>query len=279
MSLPEQAPETKTSEICYPESDHMGESGLQKWVCDLMIGLLQSYFAENEERPMLVGGNQFFYLREGDDKLRLAPDVYVVEDEILTLAQIKSWRVWEHEGKGPALAIEVVSDEYEKDYDPVQLERYERLGVHELLRYDPEFYLHPRAMKFGPRRLLTHWTRNEAGRLIERPLASKRTVKSARYGFWFVHEPHRSLRLGVGPQGRHLWPTAAERAQIEAERAKVEAERAQAEAERAKVEAERAQAEAERAKVEASRADRAEAEMKRLRDELERLRRGSQPPG
>jgi Uma2 family endonuclease len=271
MSLATEATETTTGKVWYPESDHMGESGLQKWVCDLMIGLLTNYFAENEERPMLVGGNQFFYLREGDDQLRLAPDVYVIEDEITSLAMVRSWRLWEHEGKGPALAIEVVSDEYDKDYDPAQLARYERLGVRELLRYDPEFYLHPRALKFGPRRLLTHWTRNGAGRLIEQSLTSKRAVKSALFDFWFVHEAHRSLRLGVGPQGRRLWPTAEERAQAEAERAQAEAERAQAEAERAQAEAERAQAEAERA-------NRAEAELERLRAELERLRQGHRDP-
>jgi Uma2 family endonuclease len=231
--------QTTSDASLYPESDHMGESGLQKWVCDLLMGLLQSYFMDMEERPMLVGGNQFIYLREGDGGLRLAPDVYVIEDESTPLTEVKSWRLWEHEGKGPALAIEVVSDEYEKDYDPVQLARYQALGVRELLRYDPEFYLHQRALKFGPRRLLTHWTRSEAGLLVEQPLSSKRTVKSALYDFWFVHEPHRSLRLGVGPQGRRLWPTATERAQAEAERA-----------------------------------DRAEAELSQLRAELERLRGG-----
>ena len=59
--------------VIYPESDHMGESGLQKWVCELMMGLLRSFFAETEDRPMLVGGNQFFYLRDlGPDKERAA---------------------------------------------------------------------------------------------------------------------------------------------------------------------------------------------------------------
>lgn len=216
----------------------MGESGLQKWVCDLLIRLLRSYFAEMEERPMLVGGNQFFYLREGDTELRIAPDVYVVEDETLPITEVRSWKVWEHEGKGPALAVEVVSEEYEKDYDPAQLARYQQLGTRELVRYDPEFYLHPRALKFGPRRLLTHWVRDEAGLLVEQPLASKRSARSSLYDFWFVHESQRDLRLGVGPQGRRLWPTDAEARHEETQRA-----------------------------------ERAEAELARLRAELERLRK------
>lgn len=223
MSAPASA-NAASNEIYYPESDHMGESGLQKWVCDLLIQLLRSFFDEKVERPMLVGGNQFFYLREGDTELRLAPDVYVIEDEITPITNVKSWRLWEHEGQGPALAVEVVSEEYDKDYDPAQLIKYQRLGVRELVRYDPEFSLHQRALKFGPRRLLTHWVRTQEGLLVERPLATKRSIRSTLYDFWFVHEPHRDLRLGVGPEGRRLWPTAQERARAEAEARQAEAE-------------------------------------------------------
>ncbi len=228
-SLQKERPsERPATPVVYPESDHMGESGLQKWVSDLLIGLLNSFFEAMVERPMLVGGNQFVYLREGDSELRLAPDVYVIEDEPTRIVDVKSWKLWEHEGKGPALAIEVVSDEYDKDYDPEQLLRYQMLGVRELVRYDPEFYLHPRALKFGPRRLLTHWVRNSAGLLMEQPLASKRSARSTLYDFWFVHQPHRSLRLGVGPEGQKLWRTDAERATI----AEAEVERLRAELER-----------------------------------------------
>lgn len=200
---------------------------------------------------MLVGGNQFMYLREGDTRLRVAPDVYVIEDETLRMEDVKSWRVWEHEGKGPSLAIEVVSDEYMKDYEPELLVRYQQLGVRELVRYDPEFSLHPRSQQ--PRRLLTHWVRDPSGALVEQPLATRRSLYSAVLGCWLVHQPARSLRVGVGPQGRTLWPTAAERATAEAQRATAEAQRATAEAQRA---------------------TQAESEVARLRAELERLRGG-----
>ena len=115
--------------VVYPQIDHMGESGLQKWVCDCFMGLLRSYFEQTLDRPMLVGGNQFIYLKEGDVELRLAPDIYVIEDEATQLKDIKSWRVWERQDKRPILAVEVVSDEYDKDYDPQQLLRYQQLGA------------------------------------------------------------------------------------------------------------------------------------------------------
>ena len=196
----------------------MGESGLQHWVCQLLFGLLKSFF-DSAGQQVVVGGNQFFYVKEGDNTLRVAPDVYVIADDNTPIDRIKSWKLWEHGGKGPALAIEVVSDEYEKDYDPEQLALYQRLGVSELLRYDPEHYMHPRALKFGPRQLLTHWVRDERGLLVEKPLVNKGCARSAVFDFFFVHVPSRSLRLGVGPSGRSLWPTETERATAEAERA------------------------------------------------------------
>ena len=87
------------------------------------------------------------------------------------------------------------------------------------------------------------------------------------YDLWIVHHTGDMLRLGVGPKGASLWPTAEERAAAETARADAEAERASAEAARADAEAERAAAEAERAAA-------AEAELERLRAELAALRGG-----
>ncbi len=229
----------------------MGESGLQHWVSHLLFGLLRSFFSSAGQQ-VVVGGNQFFYVKEGDNTLRVAPDIYVIPDEDTPIDMIKSWKLWEHGGKGPALAIEVVSDEYEKDYDAEQLALYQRLGVSELLRYDPEHYLHLRARKFGPRRLLTHWVRDSSGLLVERPLVDKGCAKSAIFDFFFVHVSPRSLRLGVGPRGRSLWPTESERAAAESERAAAESERAARAEEELNVSVQ---------------------EVTRLRQELERLRK------
>jgi Uma2 family endonuclease len=112
---------------------------------------------------VLVGGNQNFYFEKGDPKRYLAPDVYIIPDEATPLEEVKTWKLWEHNGKGPVLAIEVVSDEYDKDYSPETLNSYERLGVQELIRYDPLHRMHPRATKFGPRQLLTHFVRDTQG--------------------------------------------------------------------------------------------------------------------
>src|SRR2546430_320031 len=78
--------------IHYPTSDDMGESGLQFSVCNLLlIPLLRSYFAELD-RPVLVGGNQNFYYEQGDPRLYVAPDAYVLDDETTPLEEVKSWK-------------------------------------------------------------------------------------------------------------------------------------------------------------------------------------------
>lgn len=229
----------------------MGESGLQLWVRQILIDLLRNYF-EVVEKPVLVGGDQFIYYQQGAPQLKVAPDVYVIEDAGVPITQVRSWKTWEHEGRAPSLAIEVVSEDHQKDYGAELIERYEALGALELFRYDPACApLSTRRAKEG-RALLSHFVRDGQGKLVEQALPVPTQAKSARYDFWLVHEASRTLRLGVGPKGSVLWPTSRERAEAEARRAQAEAERAQAEARRA---------------------THLEEENQRLREELERLRR------
>lgn len=240
------APESNLSRdpsgVFYPVSDDMGESGLQLFVIHLLLDLLKDYFA-TLEREVFVGANQFFYYKQGDPRSVVAPDVYVIDGVSLHPTEVKSWKTWEHDGKAPTVALEIVSDEYRKDYADRVVERYQDLGVRELVRYDP--------LHVGRKReLLAHFVRDEQGRLIRRPTFGDR-VQLASYDLWLVRRAHDVLRLGVGPKGDSLWPTAHERA---------------AEAN------ERAAADAERAAAEAARADSAEAELERLRAELAALR-------
>jgi hypothetical protein len=285
------APESNLSRdppgVFYPVSDDMGESGLQLFVIHLLLDLLKDYFA-TLEREVFVGSNQFFYYKQGDPRSVVAPDVYVIDGVSLHPTEVKSWKTWEHDGKAPTLALEIVSDEYRKDYGDKLVERYQDLGVRELVRYDP---LHMVGRK---RELFAHFVRDEQGRLMRRPTFGDR-VQLASYDLWLVHGPHDVLRLGVGPKGASPWPTAQEknaqaseraaseanradseaaRAAAETERAAAEAERAASEANRADSEAARAAAEAERAAAEAARADSAQAELERLRAELAALRGG-----
>jgi Uma2 family endonuclease len=221
----------------------MGESLLQTFVSQILMSMLGDYFA-GLSRPVLVGGNQFFYYRRGDPRACVCPDVYVIDGETHAPVEVPCWKTWEHDGKAPTLAIEVVSAAYHKDYSEHTIQRYQELGVGELVRYDPEF---PHR---GDRRLLTHFTRDDAGQLVQQVTAPDR-VRLSRFDFWLVRHTDMSLRIGLGPHGDALWPTGRERIALAAERALF----AETEAERAAVK----QAEA-------------EAEIERLRAELARLR-------
>ena len=264
--------------IIYP-SDKMGYSHLQHEVCRVTGGLFISYFIA-QRRMVRVGGELNFVVREGHPPLLVVPDLYILEDEPQSGPKVPLWKPAEHEGKVPTLAVEVVSDSYQKDYDPEEaLSRYQELGVLEVVRYDPDFAGHRRTKH--TRRLLTHFVRNAQGEFVAQPnIGRGDRVFLKRYALWLIHQPRHILRLATGTlEDLHIWPTDAERARTEAARAKqaetraqAEAERAQAEAERAQAEAERAQAEAERAQAEAERAQQAEDRIRVLEAELARLR-------
>jgi Uma2 family endonuclease len=252
------------------DGDEMGESGLQYFICHQLVGLLEFFFEESG-RQMLVAGNQYMYWDERDPTAFLAPDVYVIPDEATLIKDIEIWRIWEHGGKRPCMAVEVVASDPRraaKDYDPVMLAKYEALGVQELFRYDPH---HGPGRRIGAqkRRLMTHWVQDERGHLRERPLRSISKMKSALFDFWLIHDLDRGLLLGTGPQGLSLWPSRTEAAK---RRAEEEARRAEEEARRAEEEARRAEEEARRAEEEARRAEGAEAREAALRAEVEALR-------
>jgi Uma2 family endonuclease len=254
----------------YRVHDEMGESGLQWSITHLLVELLRYYF-EYQGRTMLVSGNQYIYFRQGDEQAGLAPDIYVIADEPTPPDEVDSWRIWEHGGRGPCLAVEVVADnpkEARKDYAPEQLEKYEAMGVTELFRYDP--HCGPGRHILGQRRqLLTHWVRDAGGRLKEQPLSHPDRARSQQFGFWLVHGPPRRLYLGMAPDGLLRWPTRAEAA---ARRAEEEARRAEEETRRAEGEAHRAEEEARRAEEETRRAEAVERELEEARAEIERLR-------
>lgn len=225
------ADSTSNERVVYPVCDFRGESGLQTFVIQVLLDLLRDYAAQLE-RPVFVNSNQFFYYKKGDPRAVVAPDVYTIDGVTMHPSQVRCWKTWEPEAKPPTLAIEVVSDEYRKDYADTMLERYQQLGVRELVRYDPSH----RGRK--NRELLAHFVREESGQLVRRPVFGER-LQLVSYDLWLIPHAKDALRLGVGPKGRSLWPTAAERAAAEAERADAADERAAAaEAELARLRAE-----------------------------------------
>jgi Uma2 family endonuclease len=187
-----------------------------------------------------IGSDQFVYWDPTNPRVCLAPDAFVclgAKDE-----HFGCWKVWE---RGvPQVAVEIASDSEGELSFTEKFARYQKLGVSELVWFDPKFPEQPlRIWDFVGDQLLER-------RLFE-PLAYSRHLCA----HWLpVEDPSGglTLRLSRDPHGLELFPTHAEhnacllKIETEARRAEAEAHRLEAEARRAEAEARRAEAEARR---------------------------------
>lgn len=233
----------------YPIEDDVGEGSLQRLISELLRPLIERWLAA-KGRPTFVGADQYFYWKQFDPHECVAPDVYVLPGAPLDV-QVGAWLVWKT-GYVPSFAFEVVSDDIRKDYlrSPP---RYDRLGVKELVVFDPGWEASRDRFHFQVFRRV----KNRGLVRVEATNADR--VRSRVLGCWLraVGEGGNvRMRLATGHNGETLFPTEAERAEAErVAREKAEAAREKAEA---AVSAERAAREE------------AEAEIARLRAELSR---------
>lgn len=211
----------------------MGEDSLQRWIVELLRPLLERWYAE-QGKPRFVGADQFIYYQQHDPAKVIAPDVYVLPG-VRPGERVRSWKVWET-GIVPSFALEVVSSEDPyKDYAEVQ-PRYQELGVREVVIFDPDFARSTDRVRWQ------RWRRLEKRGLVQVETTNADRVYSRVLGCWLRvlgEGAEARLRLGTGPTGDELFPTAAE-----AERAAKEVERTAKEAAQASAEAAQATAEA-----------------------------------
>lgn len=233
----------------YPIEDDVGEGSLQRLISELLRPLIERWLAE-KGRPTFVGADQYFYWKQFDPAESVAPDVYVLPGAPLD-AKVGAWLLWKT-GYVPSFALEVVSDDVRKDYlrSPP---RYDRLGVKELVVFDPEWENSRDRFQFQVFRRV-----KDRG-LVRVEATNADRVRSRVLGAFLIavgEGGNVRLRIGSGHNGETLFPTEAERTQhAEAGRAAERAAREQAEAARERAEAALAQA---------------ETELERLRAELRR---------
>ena len=235
----------------YPVDEDMGESILHKLIIEILRPLVARWLAERGT-PCFVGADQFIYWVQYAPTRSVAPDLYVLPG-VPVDAQVKAWKVWET-GVVPSFALEVVSDDFRKDYHDTPV-RYADLGVSELIVFDPLSAALPERVRW---QVFRHAPQTGFS-VVERSDGDR--VRSEALGCWLRavgSESELRVRLATGANGDALVPTEAE-----AERAAKEAEREAKETEREAKETERAAREA------------AEAEVARLRADIERMRRGT----
>ena len=121
-------------EIEYPSSDGkpLAENDAQHAAIRYGMGALGVYYAGR--RDMYVSGDLLIYYEEGNPRVSVAPDVFVVfgvEDRMRM-----NYKVWE-EGKGPDFVLEVASPSTWREDVGRKRGVYAGLGVKEYWLYDP----------------------------------------------------------------------------------------------------------------------------------------------
>jgi hypothetical protein len=166
----------------------------------LLYQVLDLAFAERAA----IGCDQFVYWDPTDPSQCLAPDAFLrlgVRDD-----DFSSWKVWER--GAPEVAVEIISDSDARDRDwNGKLEKYRRLGVRELVRFDAEE--EPASLRV--------WNAVD-GDLVERRLDGPAAASQCLPGYWLIAQDAKLgpvLRLARDAEGRDLYPTPVEQ---EAER-------------------------------------------------------------
>ena len=128
-------------EIEYPTSDGqpMAETTLHRKVMSDIIEGLERRYAEVPD--VWVGGNLFLYYEKGNPRKSVAPDVLLVRG--VRKLNRDCFFLWEEET--PELVFEITSRSTRSEDEGQKRELYERLGVAELVLFDPYGdYLEPR---------------------------------------------------------------------------------------------------------------------------------------
>ena len=121
-------------EVEYPSSDGkpLAENDAQLAAILYGIAVLRTHFAGRDD--VYVSGDLLIYYEEGNPRVSVAPDVFVVfgvEDRMRM-----NYKVWE-EGKGPDFVLEVASPGTWREDVGRKRAVYAGLGVREYWLYDP----------------------------------------------------------------------------------------------------------------------------------------------
>jgi hypothetical protein len=201
----------------FPVEEEMPETRRHVELRTALFWTIQREFGDRA----VVGTEQFVYWDPSDPQKCCAPDLMVRVGE--PDARFDSWKVWER--GAPHVAVEIISasDASDRPWDS-KLDRYRRLGVRELLRFDAD----------DAERPLRIWDHVD-GDLVERdPADPSFTRCDALEAYWCVGKDRygeRTLRLSRDVGGTSLYPTSEEAIARAAEATQREADATQRAAE------------------------------------------------
>lgn len=200
----------------------MGESCEQQLSIVLLLSVLQELARQRSWTRCFIGADAFFAWVPEHPLVRVSPDAYIVDDPPPP-PMPKSWQRWLPGHRPPRWAVEIVSDDWRKDYEEAPA-KYAQLGSRELVLFDPDAAV---GLAKPPVRVpLTVYRRDEDG-VLAKAYAGEGPAYSAELGAWLQvlrQEKVARLRLSYDEAGEKLVPSAEEARAEEAQgRAKAEA--------------------------------------------------------
>ena len=173
--------------IHYPSSDGkpMAENDAQRDAIMYGVAALTRHFRDRPD--VYVSGDLLIYYEEGNPRVSVAPDVFVVFG--VEKHPRLNYKLWE-EGRAPAFVLEVASPStWREDVGPKR-SVYARLGVREYWQYDP-LGEHLPARLQGERLTPSGYVRQPAATALDGTL----TLRSETLGLELRAAPGREMRF------------------------------------------------------------------------------------
>lgn len=257
----------------YPDFEAVGREPIESDIAEAIEPVIRRYMTERGIR-CYVGSDNFIYWTKGNNKDCVSPDIYVfpgmadrdIPQNYKGHKDEGSWKTWIHDVR-PNFAIEVKARRNPRKDELQAPDRHDRLGVKELIVYDPFAESRRRA----DRKRFAVYRRDSSGAFPKIFSTNDARVFSEELGAFLVADPkdHGLLRLGVGPRGEDLLLFDEELVALESRLRREETRRADEQTRLRQEEARLRQEEARRADDMARRAAELEAELARLRASLE----------
>ena len=182
--------------VHYPSSDGkpMAENDAQRAAIMYGVAALTRHF--KGRREVYVSGDLLIYYEEGNPRVSVAPDVFVVFG--VESRQRLNYKLWE-EGRAPAFVLEVASPSTWRDDLGWKRSVYARLGVREYWQYDPTGEHLPARLQ-GERLTRSGYLRQPVATAADGTL----TLRSETLGLELRAVPGREMRFRDPATGRDL---------------------------------------------------------------------------
>lgn len=259
----------------YPGYEQVGREPIESDIAEALEPVIRRYLIERGMQ-CYIGSDNFIYWTKGNNKDCVSPDLYVfpgfpqnvIPQHFKGHKDEGSWKTWIH-GVRPNFAIEVKARRNPRKDELQSPDRHDRLGVKELIVYDPFFESRRRA----DRKRFAVYRRDKDGAFPKVFSTNDEQVFSEELEAFLVAAPKDNglLRLGVGPRGENLLLFQEELVELESRLRREETHRADQEARLRQEEARLRQEETRRADEQARRTAELEAEVARLRASLESM--------